>query len=642
MKIDRRFWIWLVAAIFAPLPLIIHVQQKQVSLLEEIMHNQVDSAAWQAFQLEKEHIRLIHALHQSIDDSDRISSEDLSNRYEVYVSRIELVRSVSQKGFLDGDNSSKYVLGRLDGLLRVYDEQIAKPDLFRQKPHEVTRMITLMSELTPILGDLSLASTRATSRYLDERNNLLLVQSKDLLTLAGAQIVMLIGLVLILFRHVKRQQRQYIELQRLSLEVETSRAEAERANQAKGVFLANMSHELRTPFHGMIGMLQLLRNTSLDETQRDYLRTAHESAEHLLGVLNDILDISSIDSGSIKLKPSPTSLVELVHTTEDLMRPLIEKKGLQFRVVTDPKLTPWVMADALRVRQIIFNLLSNALKFTPTGKVTISFLRDDSSDTNLMIEVTDTGVGMDQDTLGRLFQRFQQGSNSIEREYGGTGLGLEISRSLARMMGGDITVFSSLGQGSRFVVKLSLPATTAPTLIDARIHNASSSDDVPHHESAFLEALPDSAPSSVLEISSAKILRILIAEDHPINLKYMQIVMNKLGHDAVFCVNGRDALQLIEKERFDLILLDYHMPEMDGVIVTRHIRKLPGEHGKVPIVMLTADVIGDAEKHALEAGANEVLIKPLQPLHFEQLFDRFFNGKAGQSLYQSESTIAAE
>lgn len=628
MKIDRRLWIWLVAAIFAPLPLIIHVQQKQVGLLEEIMLNQVDSVAWQAFQLEKEHIRLIHALHQFIDDQDEISNEELLSRYEIFVSRIELVRSVAQKGLLDGDNSSKYVLGRLDSLLRVYDEQISEPDLFRQKPHEVTRMITLMSELTPTLGDLSHASTRATSRYLDERNNLLLVQSKDLLTLAGAQIVMLIGLIIILFRHVKRQQRQYMELQRLSLEVESSRADAERANQAKGVFLANMSHELRTPFHGMIGMLQLLSNTRLDEIQRDYLRTAHDSAEHLLGVLNDILDISSIDSGSIKLKPTPTSLFGLVRAIEDLMRPLIEKKGLRFRVVIDPKLTQWVIADALRVRQIVFNLLSNALKFTPTGEVAISFLRDDSTDTNLVIEVTDTGIGMDQETLGTLFQRFQQGANSIKREYGGTGLGLEISRSLARMMGGDITVFSSLGQGSRFVVKLSLPATTAQTPIDETSQRASNFGELRYHDSSLLDVLPDSALTLGREISNAKTLRILVAEDHPINLKYMQIVLNKLGHYAVFCVNGRDAVQLAEKERFDLVLLDYHMPEMDGIIATKLIRKLPGEHGKVPIVMLTADVIGDAQKHAFEAGANEVLSKPLQPLQFEQLFNHFFDETA--------------
>lgn len=632
MKINRRFWAWLLVVLLLPLPLIMYVQYKQFGLLDDVARTQIDSVTWQTFQLEKEHMRLVHALHQSIDDGDYISNEELLKRYEVYVSRVELVSNVVSKGLLDDQDAAEYVLGRLDSLVRVYDERMTDPQSFRQQAPEVNRMIARLSELSPALSELSLASTRAASRYLDERNHLLRQQSKDLLMLAGAQMLMLAGLVLVLVRHLRRQQRQYRELQRMSVEVDRSRREAERANQAKGVFLANMSHELRTPFQGLIGMLQLLRGSRLDETQQDYLRTAYESAEHLLGVLNDILDISSIESGSIKLKPTPVSLVELARTTEDLMRPLMEDKGLAFRVTTDPELAPWVMADALRVRQIVFNLLSNALKFTARGSVTLDLRVDPQQPSTVVIEVADTGIGIDRQTLDRLFQRFHQGNESTERGFGGTGLGLEISRSLARMMGGDITVSSAPGQGSRFVVQLVLPPSAPPPGIDARPHGVPAAEDEPLAQPAPAEERTQMPAEAPAVSASPRRLRILVAEDHPINLKYMRIVMAKLGHEAVFCVNGREAVDLVKRERFDLVLLDYHMPEMDGVIATRMIRALPDERARVPIVLLTADVVGGAERRARDSGVDEFLTKPLQASQFTELFDRLFgSGSAGHA-----------
>lgn len=629
MKIQRRFWAWLLLVLFLPLPLIMYVQYKQFGLLDDVARTQIDSVTWQTFQLEKEHMRLVHALHQTIDGADYISNEEVLKRYEVYVSRVELVRNSARKGLFDDQSTAEYVLGRLDSLVSVYDERMADPQSFRRDAAEVNRMISRLSELSPALSDLSLASTRSASRYLDERNQLLRQQSKDLLMLAGAQMLMLGGLVLVLVRHLGRQKRQYLELKRMSAEVERSRREAERASQAKGVFLANMSHELRTPFQGLIGMLQLLRGSPLDETQQDYLRTASESAEHLLGVLNDILDISSIESGSIKLRPTPVSLTELARTTEDLMLPLMEAKGLSFRVMTDPELAPLVMADALRVRQIVFNLLSNALKFTARGSITLSVRGDKTDTSTVLIEVTDTGIGIDRETLDKLFQRFHQGNESTERGFGGTGLGLEISRSLARMMGGDITAHSTPGEGSRFVVKLSLPPAVSKSPLDAVDSSAHKAGGERLADSVF--AIQDNGQKLVSQPAlapSSRSLRILVAEDHPINLKYMRIVMAKLGHEAVFCVNGREAVNLVQKERFDLLLLDYHMPEMDGIIATRLIRALPDQRAHVPIVLLTADVVGDAEKRALDSGVDEFLTKPLQASQFVELFERLFGAEA--------------
>jgi len=370
--------------------------------------------------------------------------------------------------------------------------------------------------LTPLLGDVTRESNRAVAVFVDERNQQLQQQSMLVIGMASVQSVVMLLFVGLLIRHIRRQQQQYARLQKLSKELTEARDQAEAANHGKSVFLANMSHEIRTPFQGLLGMLNLLGDASLSSQQRDYLQTARDSAMHLLGVLNDILDVTTMESGTLKLSTTPTHLRTVVDEVDNLMRVSAEDKGLQFHIYAAANLPEWVMADATRLRQIMYNLINNAIKFTHEGSIMVEVARSDAMPDGVVITVRDTGVGMDAETVDRLFTRFFQADNSLRRRIGGAGLGLEISRNLARMMGGDIHVSSQAGVGSVFTVILQLPSCDAPA--------------------------SDTGTGSG-GLGAPRRLKILVAEDHPINLKYMNILLEKMGHDATFCENGQEALE---------------------------------------------------------------------------------------------------
>ena len=392
-------------------------------------------------------------------------------------------------------------------------------------------------------------------------------------------------LVMVLVRQMRRQFWQFKKLQKLSDQLARANEQAEAANHSKSLFMANMSHEIRTPFQGLLGMLNLLEDANLSGRHLDYLLTARDSAHHLLGVFNDILDVSSIESGTLRLAPTPTHLRDTVREVEELMRVNAQDKGLSLDIYTAGDLPEWVMVDVTRLRQILFNLLSNAVKFTNEGSVIAELTRQPDTDQGVIITVRDTGVGMDEATMANLFTRFHQADNSLRRRAGGTGLGLEISRHLARMMGGNIVASSTPGVGSVFTVTLTLPATDAPA----------------------------GQPMVVQDhAASPRQLRVLVAEDHPINLKYMSILLERMGHDAVFCENGQEALDLVQQHDFDVVLMDYHMPMLDGLATTRAIRALPGPQAHIKIILVTADGVNDTRKRAVEAGVNGFTSKPLQ------------------------------
>jgi signal transduction histidine kinase/DNA-binding LytR/AlgR family response regulator len=375
------------------------------------------------------------------------------------------------------------------------------------------------------------------------------------------------------------------------LENAERRYQAELASrEASHAFFANMSHELRTPFQGLMGMLELVRDSPLNDAQLAHVDTAQRSAHHLLGVLNAILDVSSMDSGMFQLTLAPMSIREVLTDAEALMVVEARKKGLALNVHLAKDLPDWVIGDALRVRQIGFNLISNALKFTDSGSITMRARCSKSRPGSIVLSVQDTGAGMDKATEGQLFTRFFQANNTKLRRTGGTGLGLEISRNLARLMDGDIHVASELGVGTTFTVLLSLPACE-PSAEELK--------------SAFIEL------ESVDPLVPETALRFLVAEDHPINRQYMIHLLLSKGHLVNSCDNGRDALTLAQSVHFDVILLDYHMPEMDGMEVTRRIRRGPEPYSNVKILMLTADTVNDTRQLANEAGVTAFMTKPL-------------------------------
>ena len=389
-----------------------------------------------------------------------------------------------------------------------------------------------------------------------------------------------------------RGTSQSFELTRRLKDAETRYEQELASKEANHAFFANMSHELRTPFQGLLGMLDLIGDSPLEPAQREYLTTAQRSAHHLLGVLNDILDVSAIDSGMFRLATTPMSLHQVLDDAQALMGMEAEGKGLELKVRCDPDIPAWVAGDETRVRQILFNLLSNAIKFTREGRITIRLRRSQSREGGIVLSVQDTGAGMDEQTLRQLFTRFFQADSSLRRRVGGTGLGLEISRNLARMMDGDIHAASQPGVGTTFTVLMCLPVCEPPA------------------QTAFSELMPLEGPDT--QQGQMPQLHFLVAEDHPINVQYLTHLLHSMGHLATVCDNGVEALALAQKHDFDAALLDYHMPEMDGLAVTRAIRSGPSAFAHLKILLITADVVNDTRQLASEAGVDAFVSKPLK------------------------------
>ncbi|WP_066261237.1 ATP-binding protein [Hydrogenophaga flava] len=560
------------------------IQWRQYRMLDDVSTNQVDSIMWQAYQLERELGRLEHAIMDALQSPGTVDRYELLERYEVYLSRIDLLTKIPRRDLLEASFEYTATMAKVKDFNKIADPLFADPQALVASPDKLRQLDRAIEDLKPLMGELTREANRAVARFVDERNTQLRQQGLLVIGLAAAQIAVMLLFVGLLVQHIRKQQRQYATLQKLSQELEVARDQAEAANHGKSVFLANMSHEIRTPFQGLLGMLNLLDNASLTSQQRDYLGTARDSAMHLLGVLNDILDVSTMESGTLKLTVAPIHLPSVVHEVDGLMQVAAREKGLELNIYAAADLPDWVEADATRLRQIMFNLINNAIKFTSEGSVIAELTRAPAGKTGVRLTVRDTGMGMDEETVSRLFTRFYQADNSLRRRIGGTGLGLEISRNLARMMGGDIEVSSQLGMGSVFTVHLDLPETKAPV---------------------------EEEPTSVIGSIQRK-LKVLVAEDHPINLKYMSILLEKMGHEATFCENGQEALQLLAREPFDVVLLDYHMPVLDGLATTEAIRRIDGPVSEIKVILVTADVVNDTRKRALEVGVSEFTSKPLQ------------------------------
>lgn len=560
------------------------IQWRQFRLLDDVSTNQVDSIMWQAYQLERELGRLGQAIEKTSAAAPGADGPALLERYEIFLSRIHLLSNIPRRDLLESSPLYATTLERLRAFQDMADPLFLQPQALTDSPAQLRALGQRVAQLQPDLGELTREANRSVARFVDERNAQLRQQGLLVIALAGVQCLVLLLFVGLLVRHIRRQHTQYARLQKLSDELTEARDQAEAANRGKSAFLANMSHEVRTPFQGLLGMLNLLDDSVLSSQQRDHLQTARDSALHLLGVLNDILDVSTMESGTLKLSIAPVHLRSVVQEVDGLMQVAARDRGLKLDMTIGADLPPWVAADATRLRQILFNLINNALKFTLQGGVIVELATAPDGPPGVVLTVRDTGVGMDGETIKRLFTRFYQADSSLRRRIGGTGLGLEISLNLARMMGGDIQVSSQPGVGSVFRVTLVLPEVCAPA-------------------QAEVEA-PDSKPN--------RKLCVLVAEDHPINLKYMSVLLDKMGHQATFCENGQQALHWLRQKRYDVVLLDYHMPVLDGLATTQAIRAMEGPVADIKIILVTADVVNDTRRLARDVGVNEFTSKPLQ------------------------------
>jgi PAS domain S-box-containing protein len=384
-------------------------------------------------------------------------------------------------------------------------------------------------------------------------------------------------------RDISEEVRHEREMAAASAALEKAKVAAEVASVAKSQFLATMSHELRTPMTGVMGMLDLLKGSTLDGEQARFANVAYESAENLLTILNDILDFSKIEAGQLKIEPEPFALRTEIEKVTSLLAPVAHRKGTSLRTTIDAALPDRLTGDAARIRQVLFNLVGNAVKFTSEGLVSVGVSAQPHG--RVRLEVRDTGIGIPQASLALLFQPFVQADGSSRRKAGGTGLGLAISKSLVEAMGGRIGVESEEGRGSLFWVELPLKAA----------------------EEVQAAALPRTA-----DAKPRRRFDILVAEDHPVNQQLLSALLKREGHAATIVGNGALAVEAIQRRAFDLVLMDVQMPVLDGIAATRAIRALAGPPAQIPIVAITANALrGDMENY-LAAGMTGYVSKPIR------------------------------
>jgi signal transduction histidine kinase/CheY-like chemotaxis protein len=369
---------------------------------------------------------------------------------------------------------------------------------------------------------------------------------------------------------------------------------AEAASRAKGQFLANMSHEVRTPLNGIMGMAALLVETSLNDEQREFAQVIRSSASSLLDIVNDVLDVSKVEAGMLVIERASFDLRATCEDVLSLCTQLATERGVTLHLDYDAECPVKLVGDVGRVRQILLNLVTNALRFTPRGWVRVVVRERDRRERVSVVDlaIVDTGVGIPADKLEYVFEKFTQADTSTTRRFGGTGLGLAISRGLTQLMGGSLSVVSEPGQGSTFTARLPFgraDGTSAPPM--------------PATSDAWR---PLSRP-----------LRVLVVEDNPTNQRVAVHLLKKLGATADVAVDGVDAINHVRANTYDVVLMDCHMPVMDGLEATRAIRNLSGPNAQVPVVAMTASAMQDDRAACVAAGMNGYVSKPvdLHALH---------------------------
>ncbi|WP_421247407.1 ATP-binding protein [Aeromonas jandaei] len=552
------------------------IQYRQFQDLERSTSQGEDNVMWNYFQLYNEALRFQSSLLHEPQTTFQL-------RYDILVSRMDLVLESKDRSLLQQTQIYQQASKAIRSYISLADIWLG-PDstkLLDKFAHQELRQ--QLASLLPLLHQLTLEVNQQATLFDVARRDSVRKQIITTTLIATLQFALLFVLALLVWRQMNISFLQHKLMQQLNDKLLRANQAAEAGTRAKSSFLANMSHEIRTPMNGILGMLSLLADRDMDPRERDYLETARESANHLLGLLNDILDVSKLEEGKIELQLASHHLPQLLEDIRALMQSNCDAKGIKLTLTIAPDTPEWLMLDPLRVRQILFNLVSNAIKFTHQGEVKIhvdsTLLGQDRH--SVRISIQDTGIGMNKSQLKNLFQRFAQADASITRQYGGSGLGLEISRNLARLMGGDISVESTEGYGSTFTYILPTRATT-PSIV--------------------------CLPSKPIDRES---YRILLVDDNATNRKVISAMLDSVGHHVTLAVQGEDALEKLGRIEFDLVLMDVQMPVMDGLVATTRIRTSQTSWAHIPIIALTADAMPESKQYYLSHGMNGYITKPI-------------------------------
>ncbi|MDF7808744.1 transporter substrate-binding domain-containing protein [Pontiellaceae bacterium B12219] len=404
----------------------------------------------------------------------------------------------------------------------------------------------------------------------------------------------------------KKAEEQMLNAREMAEEAkrlaEHAREVAEQASQAKSEFLANMSHEIRTPLNGIVGMTQLMADTQLSSEQLNCLETIQQSTGGLLNIINHVLDISKIEAGQMDVRLSTIDLRAICDSLFQLFEPQARQSGVTISCHCQKNVPLFVMGDEGLIEQILINLLGNALKFTHNGSITLNIecRSKSANEADLHFQIIDTGIGISKEKQGTIFDKFIQADSSAKRLYGGTGLGLAICKQLVELMGGEIGLISSPGQGSTFFFNLTLQQATQPTALKA----------------------PESAHPKTISKENAKVL---LVEDNLVNQKVATAILRKAGCHVDTAENGQDAIQQIQTAKYDLILMDCQMPVMDGFEATARIRAMPPPLNTIPIIAITAHAMKDDKQKCIDGGMNDYISKPISQQGLINLINHYLH-----------------